>query len=70
MDTPYHFQKMEKTLEYSAEEFYFSNVGIINHTCTSAKLIESNDLDLKTLQILIFYLLTHLLKNIEEIKNL
>jgi len=57
MDTPYHFcENGKKTLEYKAEEFYFSNVGIINHPCTSAKLIESNDLDLKTLPLDIDFL--------------
>ena len=57
MDTPYHFcENGKKTLQYKAEEFYFSNVGIINHPCTSAKLIESNDLDLKTVPLDIDFL--------------
>lgn len=49
MDTPYHFcENGKKTLEYKAEEFYFSKVGLINHPCKSAKLIESKDLDLNS----------------------
>lgn len=57
MDTPYHFcENGKKTLEYSAKEFYFSNVGIINHPCTSAKLIKSNDLDLNTIPLNIDFL--------------
>lgn len=57
MDTPYHFcENGKKTLEYSAEEFYFNNVGIINHPCTSAKLIGINDLNLNTVNLDIDFL--------------
>lgn len=57
IDTPYHFcENGKKTLDYCAEEFYFSNVGIINHPCTSAKLIDSNDLDLNSLPLDIDFL--------------
>lgn len=47
IDTPFHFcMNGKKTMDYEANDFYFTKVAIVKCTCNKAKLIRREDLDL------------------------
>ena len=47
MDTPFHFcPEGKKTLDYNAEDFYYTKVAVVKHPCNEAKLIKRSDLSL------------------------
>ena len=47
MDTPFHFcMDGKKTLDYDADDFYFTKVAVVKCPCNEAKLIKREDLNL------------------------
>lgn len=49
MDTPFHFSvDGKKTMDYNANDFYFTKVAIVKCPCNQAKLIQRQDLNLDT----------------------
>ena len=57
MDTPFHFcDNGKKTLQYKAEEFFFTKVGVIDYPCNSAVLINSNDINFNSIALDIDFL--------------
>lgn len=47
MDTPFHFcMDGKKTLDYTANDFYFSKVAVVKCPCSEAKLLKKEDLNL------------------------
>lgn len=47
MDTPFHFcMDGKKSVEYAANDFYYTKVAVVKCPCTEAKLIQREDLDL------------------------
>lgn len=48
MDTPFHFcTDGKKTLDYGADDFYFTKVAVVKCPCNEAKLIKREDLNLE-----------------------
>ena len=47
MDTPFHFcMNGKRTLDYNANDFYYTKVAVVKYPCNEAKLIQRKDLDL------------------------
>ena len=47
MDTPFHFcMDGKKTLDYDADDFYYTKVAVVKCPCNEAKLIQREDLNL------------------------
>ena len=47
MDTPFHFcMDGKKTLDYEADDFYYTKVAVVKCPCNEAKLIQREDLNL------------------------
>lgn len=47
MDTPFHFcMDGKKTLDFTANDFYYSKVSVVKCPCIEAKLIQREDLNL------------------------
>ncbi|MBC8308587.1 MAG: cyclase family protein [Pelagibacterales bacterium] len=47
VDTPFHFcMDGKKTLDYGADDFYYTKVAVVNCPCKEAKLIKREDLNL------------------------
>ena len=47
MDTPFHFcMDGKKTLDYNADDFYYTKVAVVKCPCNEAKLIQREDLNL------------------------
>lgn len=48
MDTPFHFcMDGKKTLDYDADDFYYTKVAVVKCPCNEAKLIQREDLNLE-----------------------
>lgn len=58
MDTPFHFcMDGKKTLDYEADDFYYTKVAVVKCPCNEAKLIQREDLNLDNVPMDVDFLL-------------
>ncbi len=58
MDTPFHFcMDGKKTLDYDADDFYYTKVAVVKCPCKVAKLIQREDLNLDNVPMDVDFLL-------------
>lgn len=58
MDTPFHFcMDGKKTLDYEADDFYYTKVAVVKCPCNEAKLIQREDLNLENVPMDVDFLL-------------